>query len=141
MLGHNIGIEFSGRTQKGGSWQLDSSYAHRFDNRDPQKPSRAVWTFGWRRMSSGWSIMLQIYRPGMGLEWHTDGHRIHNYVTSVVLRQPREGGVLEVDGVHKTWGPFHRFDGGISEHRVTKCGGYRVVLMFQRMTQQKKENQ
>lgn len=125
MFGQDIGIEISGR-----GWGFDTSYSHRFDLPAP-RPSRAVWSMGWRWKTKVWSLLLQIYRPGTQLDWHTDGHNIANQIWGVVLWKSKVGGDLEVEGLVRRWWRFHQFDGGLYKHRVTPCEGYRVVLMFQ----------
>lgn len=132
MFGQDIGIEISGK-----GWSIDCGYAHRFDALKP-KPSRSVFTAGWRVASRGWSILIQMYRPGMELDWHTDGHGIHNHVWSFVLWQPKEGGRLEIEGPHRKWWRFYYFDGGLTKHRVTPCGSRRLVFMLQHMQKIKK---
>jgi len=126
MIGQDIGMEVRGRF-----WSMDWAYCHRFDARKP-KPSRAILTAGFSKRYHHWSVMLQVYRPGMALDWHTDGHRLSNKVWSAVLWSPLFGGDLHVKGLCKKWWIFRSFDGGQYEHCVTPCFGYRIVLMIQR---------
>jgi hypothetical protein len=133
MIGRDIGIQIGGR-----NWDIDVSYSHRFDRKKPN-PSRAVFAGGWRSRHRALEFLLQVYRPGMSLDWHTDGSGVHNYVWSVVLWQPKVGGQLEIEGPYRKWWRFYHFDGGTSRHRVTPSTGYRVVFMIQRMKKIKPE--
>lgn len=127
MINPDLGIELNIK-----GLILDSRFTRHF-GAAPPKSNRMVWIAGIRSRSWGWSIMIQIYRPGMMLDWHQDGYGIHNFVWTWVFWKPKVGGNIEVEGPHKKWGPFHFFDGGVYKHRVTTCGGYRSVIMLQRM--------
>jgi hypothetical protein len=94
---------------------------------------RKVIQVGLRLRRRDLALLYQRYEPGYSLYSHIDGPK-HNHVLWLLLRRPKAGGELVIDGPHRSYlrGRIKLFDGGQQVHEVTSVqGSHRSVLMFQ----------
>jgi hypothetical protein len=113
--------------------KLGMAYHPIFDRCVRGGAHRKVIQAGLRIRRADLALLYQRYEPGYSLYSHIDGPK-HNHVLWLLLRRPKAGGELVIDGPHRSYlrGRIKLFDGGQQIHEVTRVeGSHRSILMFQ----------